>query len=75
MKTMKMADEVRRIEENEIAEFLRKGWGFCKKSVWKEKVRDKGKTKVAPKEVEKKAKVKDENYIKQDKVPRKPRNA
>ena len=43
MKTMKCGSEIKRVKENQVNEFKKKGFDFCKKSVWKENVRDKGK--------------------------------
>jgi hypothetical protein len=58
MKTMKMNDEVVRIEENEVVGFIKKGWKFCSKTEYKLK-HGKGKAntpKVVTEKKEKKSK-------------------
>ena len=56
MKTLKMGEEVRRIEEGSVKEMIKAGWKLCPKSVYKTK-RDAGK-KVEPKTKVVKEKVK-----------------
>lgn len=40
LKTMKRADQVIRVEENQVSRLLGQGYTFCPKHVWKETVRD-----------------------------------
>lgn len=40
MKTMKRGDEIVRVKESEVKSKLTQGFDYCKKSEWKEKVRD-----------------------------------
>ena len=40
MKTMQRANEVIRVEENQVSRLLGQGYKFCPKNVWKTQVRD-----------------------------------
>jgi len=51
MKTIKKSKEIKRVSDDNAAELTKKGWKYCPKSEWREKVRD-----VKPKQVKKKSK-------------------
>lgn len=52
MKTMKKGDDIVRVDESKQFDFLRRGYEYVAKKIWKEKVRDVNKTEE-PKKVEK----------------------
>ena len=39
MKTVKSGGEIRRVEDNEATDMVKRGWAYCAKSEWKTKVR------------------------------------
>lgn len=55
MKTVKSGEEIKRIEENEVAGFIKKGWKFCSKTEYKTK-HGKGKSNTPKTVTEKKEK-------------------
>lgn len=52
MKTMKKGDDIVRVDESKQFDFLRRGYEYVAKKIWKEKVRDVNRTEE-PKKVEK----------------------
>lgn len=47
MKTMKLGDQIKRVNEKEAIKLNKDGWNYCPKSEWKEKVRGDIKQKVS----------------------------
>jgi hypothetical protein len=41
MKTIKKRKEIKRVSDKEAKAMTKKGWKYCPKGEWKEKVRDK----------------------------------
>ena len=39
MKTIKKADEIKRVEDKNADEMVKNGWSFCPKKEWKTKIR------------------------------------
>jgi len=58
MKTVKMGDEIKRVEDSEAMVLITKGWAYCKKELWKA-IRDKDKKPVKKAEYKKVRKVED----------------
>ena len=40
MKTIKDGEDIRRVSDTEATKLVARGWKYCVKSLWKEKVRD-----------------------------------
>lgn len=40
MKTMKKNDEIVRVVDSKVDDFIKRGYSFCPKAEWKAKVRD-----------------------------------
>ena len=43
MKTVKLDDKYRRVNDKEAISLVSEGWSYCSKSEWKTEVRDKNK--------------------------------
>ena len=43
MKTIKLGDKFRRVNDTEASSLVSEGWSYCTKSEWKTEVRDKNK--------------------------------
>ena len=48
MKTIKLGDKYRRVNDTEAISLVSEGWSFCSKSEWKTEVRDKNKPAKKP---------------------------
>mgnify|MGYP005847196297 CR=1 FL=1 len=40
MKIMKLGEEIRKVKEEQVNNYLSDGWSYCPRSEWKTKVRD-----------------------------------
>ena len=56
MKTMQQGESIVRAAESQVNHYLRSGYQFCPKSVWKTQVRDAKRATPAEKKAKKKAK-------------------
>lgn len=58
MKTMKHGEEIRKVKEDQVKDYLAIGWNYCPRSEWKTKVRDVMKAEKTEEVVEEKEKKK-----------------
>lgn len=58
MKTMKLGEQIKRVSEEQSIIMGKKGWKFCPKSEWKEKIRVLSKNKKSKKSKKSKSKSK-----------------